>query len=153
MGRSDEDGEVFTGSFDQLRDSTWLCSADLPWDKDTVVQIQEVRKHKNLKLQNETKSLAGTLVFVGKKKHLLLNAGHRTVLKMLFGDAKRAQGGWIALYVDPEVESFGKIVSAVRIRARRVDPPKAGAPAAATAPAPLDHDDGSPEGAFAGAGD
>ena len=144
MGRRDEDGAVFEGSFDQLRDSTWLSSADLPWDRDTVVQIQEVRKHRNLKLTNETKSVAGTLVFVGKKKHLLLNAGHRTVLKMLFGDAKGAKGGWIALYVDPEVEAFGKIVSAVRIRAKRVDPPQQ------TERTPLDHDDGSPAGAFAG---
>lgn len=124
MGRREDEGDVFEGSFDQLKDSAWLCSADLPWDRDTVVQIQEVRRVKNLKLQNETKSVAGTLVFVGKSKHLLMNAGHRTVLKMLFGDAKGAKGGWIALYVDPEVEAFGKIVSAIRIRAKRVEAPK-----------------------------
>lgn len=143
MGRRDDDGEVFEGSFDQLRDSSWLSSADIPWERDTLVQIQEVRKHRNLKLTNETKSVAGTLIFVGKKKHLLMNAGHRTVLKMLFGDAKGARGQWIALYVDPEVEAFGKIVSAVRIRARRVDPPQR------TESTRLDHDDGSPEGVFA----
>lgn len=124
MGKDKDEGDVFEGSFDQLRDSTWLSSADLPWDRDTIVQIQEVRKHRNLKLQNETKSVAGTLVFVGKNKHLLMNAGHRAVLKMLFGDAKGAKGGWIALFVDPEVESFGKIVSAVRIRAKKVEAPK-----------------------------
>lgn len=125
MARKEDEGDVFEGSFDQLKDSTWLSSADLPWDRDTIVQIQEVRRVKNLKLQNETKSVAGTLVFVGKSKHLLLNAGHRTILKMLFGDAKGAKGGWVALYVDPEVEAFGKIVSAVRIRAKRVEAPKA----------------------------
>lgn len=124
MGRKEDEGDVFEGSFDQLKDSAWLSSADLPWDRDTVVQIQEVRRVKNLKLQNETKSVAGTLVFVGKSKHLLMNAGHRTILKMLFGDAKGAKGGWIALYVDPEVEAFGKIVSAVRIRAKRIEAPK-----------------------------
>ncbi len=127
MGRKEDEGDVFEGSFDQLKDSTWLSSADLPWDRDTIVQIQEVRKIKNLKLTNETKSVAGTLVFVGKAKHLLMNAGHRTVLKMLFGDAKGAKGGWISLYVDPEVEAFGKIVSAVRIRAKRIEAPKAAA--------------------------
>lgn len=125
MGRKEDEGDVFEGSFDQLKDSTWLSSADLPWDRDTIVQIQEVRKIKNLKLQNETKSVAGTLVFVGKSKHLLMNAGHRTILKMLFGDAKGAKGGRIALYVDPEVEAFGKIVSAVRIRAKKIEAPKA----------------------------
>lgn len=123
MGRKEDEGDVFEGSFDQLKDSTWLSSADLPWDRDTVVQIQEVRRVKNLKLQNETKSVAGTLVFVGKSKHLLLNAGHRAILKLLFGDAKKAKKGWISLYVDQEVEAFGKIVSAVRIRAKRPESP------------------------------
>ena len=123
MAQNHDDGTVFTGEFDQLRDSAWLSSADIAWDKDTRVQIKEIREHHNLKLQNETKGKAGSVVFVGAKKALLMNAGHRTVLKMLFGNAKRAQGGWIALFVDPEVESFGKIVSAVRIRARRIDPP------------------------------
>lgn len=125
MARNENEGEVFEGNFDQLKDSTWLSSADLPWDRDTIVQIKEVRRVKNLTLQKETKSVAGTLVFVGKSKHLLMNAGHRAILKMLFGDAKGAKGGWIALYVDPEVEAFGKIVSAVRIRAKRVEAPKA----------------------------
>lgn len=124
MARNENEGEVFEGNFDQLKDSTWLSSADLPWDRDTIVQIKEVRRVKNLTLQKETKSVAGTLVFVGKSKHLLMNAGHRAILKMLFGDAKGAKGGWIALYVDPEVEAFGKIVSAVRIRAKRIDAPK-----------------------------
>lgn len=120
MARNEDEGEVFEGSFDVLRDSTWLCSADIPWDKDTVVQIQDVRKHRNLKLRDDVKSVAGTLHFVGKKKCLLLNAGHRAVLKALFGDAKGAQGQWVSLFVDPEVSAFGAVVSAVRIRAKRI---------------------------------
>lgn len=142
--RDDDNGDSFEGSFDVLRDSTWLCSADLPWDRDTVVQIQEVRKHKNLKLRDETKSVAGTLMFVGKRKHLLLNAGHRAVLKHLFGDAKGARGGWIALFVDPEVEAFGKIVSAVRIRAKRVAPP-----GKQTTPAPAPTQSAAADSSFA----
>jgi len=139
MGRQEDDGEVFEGSFDMLRDSTWLCSADIPWDSDTVVQVQEIRKHRNLKLRDESKSVAGTLHFVGKKKCLLLNAGHRAVLKRLFGDAKGAQGQWVALYVDPEVSAFGQTVSAVRIRAKRPQPPKAtGSPAARPASLPAE---------------
>lgn len=126
MARNIDEGDEFEGSFDLLRDSAWLCSADLPWDKDTVVQIKEVRKHRNIKLRDEVKSVAGTLHFVGKKKCLLLNAGHRAVLKALFGDAKGVRNKWVALYVDPEVSSFGQVVSAVRIRVKRIDPPTPG---------------------------
>jgi hypothetical protein len=129
-----DDGEVFTGSFDQLKDSAWLCSADLPWDRDTIVQIKEVRKHRNLTLRDETKNLAGSLHFVGKNKPLLLNAGHRSILKHLFGDAKGAQGGWVALYVDDNVAAFGQIVSAVRIRAKKVQMPVRGDPGSRPAP-------------------
>jgi hypothetical protein len=33
------------------------------------------------------------------------------------------KGKWVSLYVDPDVMSFGKRVSAVRIRPERVKPP------------------------------
>lgn len=132
MGKELDRGDVYEGSLDALKDSSWLTSADLPWDRDTRVQIKEIRRHKNLAMAHETKSVAGSLVFVGKNKPLLMNAGHRATLKMLFGDAKGCQGKWILLYVDPNVRFGPNIVPGVRIQPKRVDGP---APKQATTPA------------------
>lgn len=131
MSKELERGEVFEGSFDALKDSAWLSAADLPWDRDTPVCIEAVVKRKDVRFQAETKSVYGSLKFKGKRKELGLNAGHRAILKQLFGDAKNARGKWIALYVDPEVQFGPKIVPGVRIRARKIDPPTGAAATAA----------------------
>lgn len=147
MGEKLEAGEIYKGPCGILKDSAWLSAESLPTDRDTVVTIEAVIRRREVKFKSETKHGYGSLRFKGKDKELGLCATHIKVLKALYGpDTSAWFGRRIALYVDPEVSAFGQIVSAVRIRARHVDAPKPSEPA----PTPLDHDDGSPEGAFAG---
>lgn len=127
MGEKLEDGQYYTGLLGALKDSNWLNAESIPSDKDTVVQIEKVVRRGVVKFKDETKKGYGSLKFVGKDKELGLNATHIAVLTRLFGPtAKDIEGQWIALYVDPNVSSFGKIVSAVRIRAQKVKPPERG---------------------------
>ena len=119
-----EAGELYKGPCGLLKDSNWLNAETLPNDKDTIVQIEAVIRRKAVKLKNETKKGYGSLRFKGKDRELGLNATHLKVLSALFGnDTSAWYGKFIALYVDPAVNAFGQIVSAVRIRARRVEPP------------------------------
>lgn len=128
MGEKLEAGEVYRGPCGVLRDSQWLSAETIPADRDTVVQIQNVIRRKSVKFANETKKGYGSLRFVGAERELGLNATHLKVLKALFGpNTGDWEKKWIALYVDPDVSAFGQIVSAVRIRAKRVDPPAKGA--------------------------
>lgn len=118
-----DDGEVYKGPCGILKDSNWLTAESLPTDKDTIVQIKDVVRRKTVTFKNETKTGYGSLRFVGRDKELGLNATHLRVLSALFGkNCADWFGQWIALYVDPQVSAFGQIVSAVRIRAKRVDP-------------------------------
>lgn len=131
MGKSDdkklETGEVFRGNAAELSDSNWLSADMLPDDKDTIVQIECVIRRREVKFKDETKKGYGSLRFVGKARELGLNATHRRVLTALFGRmASGWEGQWIALYVDPNVTSFGRIVPAVRIRAKKMAPPAKG---------------------------
>ena len=125
MGEKLEPGEVYTGPAGVLRDTNWLSAESIPSDRDTPVQIEAVIRRKVVKFKNEEKRGYGSLRFAGKDKELGLNATHIHVLCALFGsNTGDWRGKWIALYVDPEVSSFGKIVSAVRIRPRKIEPPK-----------------------------
>lgn len=131
MGEKLEAGEIYKGPCGVLKDSNWLTAETLPTDRDTVVQIEAVVVRREVKFKNETKHRYGSLRFKGKEKELGLNSTHLRVLKALFGpDTSAWFGQWIALYVDPDVSAFGQIVSAVRIRAKRVDPPTKGKQAA-----------------------
>lgn len=124
MGEKLEAGELYKGPCGILKDSNWLSAETLPTDKDTVVQIEAVVRRKAVKFKNETKQGYGSLRFKGAGKELGLNATHIRVLAALFGtDTSAWFGQWIALYVDPHVSAFGQIVSAVRIRAKKIDPP------------------------------
>lgn len=133
-----ESGEIYRGPCGALKDSNWLTAEALPIDRDIVVQIEAVIRRREVKFANETKHSYGSLRFKGKEKELGLNSTHIKVLKALFGpDTSAWFGRHIALYVDPDVSAFGQIVSAVRIRARHVDP-KPGNGATKTAPAKSD---------------
>ncbi len=124
MGEKLEAGEVYRGPCGVLKDSNWLSAETLPTDRDTLVQIEAVVRRREVKFKNETKYGYGSLKFKGKEKELGLNSTHIRVLKALFGpDTSAWFGQWVALYVAPDVNAFGQIVSGVRIRARRVDPP------------------------------
>lgn len=124
MGEKLEAGEIYKGPCGVLKDSNWLSAETLPADRDTVVQIDAVVRRKEVKFKNETKHSYGSLRFKGKDKELGLNATHIKVLKALFGpDTTNWFGQTIALYVDPDVSAFGQIVSAVRIRAKKVETP------------------------------
>lgn len=120
-----EAGEIYRGPCGVLKDSNWLTAEALPTDKDTIVQIEAVVRRKNVAFKNETKASYGSLRFKGASRELGLCATHLKVLKALFGpDTSTWFGQWVSLYVDPNVNAFGQIVSAVRIRAKRVEPPK-----------------------------
>jgi hypothetical protein len=122
------DGDIYEGPVGLLKDSSWLTAEALPPDKDVVVQIESVRVRRNVEFKAETKAVYGSLVFAGKDRELGLNATNLAVLTALYGSvAKGWFGKWIALYVDHDVRAFGRTVSAVRIRPKRIDPPKKGA--------------------------
>lgn len=126
MGEKLEAGELYKGPCGILKDSAWLSAEALPTDRDTVVQIEAVIRRREVKFKNETKHGYGSLRFKGKEKELGLCSTHIKVLKALFGpDTTNWFGQWIALYVDPDVSAFGQIVSAVRIRAKKAEPPAA----------------------------
>lgn len=122
MGERLEQGEIYRGPAGVLKDSAWLSAETIPHDKDTVVEIESVVRRREVKFKNETKKSYGSLRFKGRDRELGLNATHIRVLKALFGPET---GSWfgkkIALYVDPHVEAFGKVVPAVRIRAKDIN--------------------------------
>ena len=134
-----KDGDIYEGPVGLLKDSSWLTAESLPPDRDTYVQIETVRIRKDVEFRNETKRVYGSLVFVGKDRELGLNSTNIAVLAALYGPvAKGWFKRWIALYVDPDVKAFGKTVSAVRIRPKRLDGP----PKSATTGAPRRPEDG-----------
>jgi len=125
VGEKLEAGEVYRGPCGALKDSNWLSAESLPTDRDTILQIRDVVRRREVKFKSETKKGYGSLRFVGHERELGLNATHLRVLKALFGPmTDKWEKQYVALYVDPEVSAFGSIVSAVRIRAKRVEPPK-----------------------------
>lgn len=124
-------GDVYKGPCGVLKDSAWVTAESLPTDKDTIVVIEAVIRRKTVEFNRggvkEKKNSYGSLKFVGKEKELGLNSTNLRVLSALFGSDTTAWFGKpIALYVDPAVSAFGQIVSAVRIRAKKVDPPAKG---------------------------
>ncbi len=119
MGEKLEHGEEYKGPCGVLKDSNWLSAETIPSDRDTVVVIEAVVRRREVKFATETKKGYGSLRFVGKEKELGLNSTNIRILSALFGPNTAAwYGKTIALYVDPDVKSFGKTVSAVRIRAK-----------------------------------
>lgn len=135
MAEKLEAGEAYKGPCGILKDSQWLSAETIPADRDTILQIEKVVRRKSVKFKNETKHGYGSLKFVGRERELGLNATHLQVLAALFGsDTSKWYGQWIALYVDPAVSAFGQIVSAVRIRAKKIDAPKKGTSAPAEPP-------------------
>lgn len=119
-----ERGELYRGPCGVLRDSAWLSAETIPANKDTIVQIEAVVRRKEVKFKNETKHSYGSLRFKGATRELGLNSTHLKVLSALFGSDTGAWfDQWISLYVDPDVNAFGRTVSAVRIRAKKPAPP------------------------------
>lgn len=132
MAEKLETGEAYKGPCGILKDSAWLSAETIPADRDTILQIEAVVRRKSVKFKNETKAGYGSLRFVGKERELGLNSTNLRTLAALFGsDTGQWFGQWIALYVDPQVSAFGQIVSAVRIRAKKVEAPKKGVSAPA----------------------
>ncbi len=126
-----EPGEVYTGPAGALRESNWLTHDLLNPEKDTIIQIKDVVRRKAVKFKDETKKGYGSLRFFKTDRELGLNSTHIRVLSHLFGTKVGDWfGRYVALYVDDNVSAFGKIVSAVRIRPKRIEPPKAGTEAA-----------------------
>lgn len=129
MGEKLEQGEAYRGPCGVLKDSDWLSSETIPHDRDTIVTVEAVIRRKKVKFKDEVKTGYGSLRFVGKEKELGLNATHIAVMKTLFGpDTSAWFGKTIALYVDPAVQSFGKLVPAVRIRPKRIEAASKSAP-------------------------
>lgn len=121
MGDKLEAGALYRGPCGALRDSNWLTAETLPVDRDTIVTIEAVVRRTLVKFKDQEKKGYGSLRFAGRDKELGLNATHIRVLKALFGgDTTAWFGKRIALYIDPNVNAFGQIVSAVRIRAKPV---------------------------------
>lgn len=133
-------GEVYKGPPGIARDSTWLTNEDLPHDRDTVVTIEAILIRRKLKFQGgRDKAVGLSAKFKGKQRELLLNAGHRKVLALLYGPNT---GDWfgrdVALFVEQDVRRpDGTTGPAVRIRAKRFETP-VGAPAATKPDAPAD---------------
>lgn len=126
MGEKLDAGEVYKGPCGVLKDTNWLTAETLPTDRDTIVEIEAVLRRKTVRFKSggrdETKNSYGSLRFRGKEKELGLNATNLRVLAALFGpDTTNWFGKKVALYVDDHVQAFGQIVSAVRIRAKRLD--------------------------------
>lgn len=122
-----EQGEAYRGPAGLLKESDWLSAETIPADRDTILQIEAVIRRKTVKFKSETKHGYGSLKFVGKDRQLGLNATNIRTLSALYGSSTGEWfGKWVALYVDPAVSAFGQIVSAVRIRAKKPDPPAKG---------------------------
>lgn len=120
-------GEVYRGPVGQLKDSPWITAESIPHDRDTVLQIESVMRRRNVVFKTETKRTYGSLRFKNEPRELGLCATNLAVLKALFGPETGAYfGKFVALYVT-EVSAFGKMVPAVRIRAKKIDAPKEGA--------------------------
>ena len=120
-------GVHYKGPSGIARESTWLTSEDLPHDRDTPVQIEAVVRRDNLTMEKgRTKSVALSLRFVGRKRELLLNATNRKTLAALIGTNESAAwfGKWVALFVEQDIRKpDGTRGPAVRIRAKRINPP------------------------------
>ena len=131
-------GEIYKGPPGIARDSTWLTNEDIPHDKDSVFTIAAILIRKNLKFQGgRDKPVGLSAKFKERARELLLNAGHRKTLSLLYGPNT---GDWfgrqVALFVEQDVRRpDGTSGPAVRIRAKRFETP-AGATVAPPPPEP-----------------
>jgi len=148
-------GTEYRGLSGIARNSAWLDNTNIPHDKDTRVVIERVFFHKSIKFgprPAETNRLS--VKFVGSEKRLLLNTTNKKTLDALFTPVV---GEWygkaIALFVVHGVHLPGtkdEKVSAIRIRAKRLDQKAATAPLnPIEAPAPEDPQPGTVESADA----
>lgn len=131
-------GTPYKGPSGIARESTWLTNEDIPHDKDTAVQIEAVVRRDNLTMEGgRAKKVALSLRFVGRSRELLLNATNRKTLAALFNSTDTGSwfGKWVALFVEQDVRRpDGTRGPAVRIRAKRIQPPTKGAQPAAPEP-------------------
>ena len=122
MAEKLEAGEPYKGPCGILKNSNWLSAESLPGDQDTIVEIECVIRRREVKFKDSIKKGYGSIKFKGRDRELGLNATHIAVLKALYGaDTTNWWGKKIALYVDPNVSAFGRMVSAVRIRAKKIE--------------------------------
>lgn len=131
-------GTPYKGPSGIARESTWLTNEDLPHDRDTPVQIDAVLRRNNLTMEGgREKKVALSLRFVGRQRELLLNATNRKMLTALFNSTDTGTwfGQWVALFVEQDVRKpDGTRGPAVRIRAKRIQPPTKGAKSATPEP-------------------
>ena len=112
-------GVPYEGPSGAFRKSPWLSAEDLPDGKDVDVVIVNVMRYEEVKFDaGRTEKNVGTLVFKGKERELIINAGKRKVLGNMFGKiAKNWKGKTITLYVGQT--RFGKeTVDCINIRDR-----------------------------------
>ena len=118
-------GAEYRGPSGIARESVWLCSEDLPHDRDTEVGIESVIIRRNVQMQGgRPKSIALSLKFVGKSRELMLNATNRKTLAALFesNQCEAWFGKRVALFVEQDVRRpDGTRGPAVRIRAKRIE--------------------------------
>ena len=126
---SNEDKTVeYKGSTGAMRDSLWLTNEDIPHDAETIVTIEKVNLRRAYKFRgSKAEKDTFSLVFKGKKRELRVNAAIRKTLNALSGGttADKWYGMTVALFVQQDVgRPDGTIGPAVRIRAKRVQPPQ-----------------------------
>lgn len=128
------EGQEWNGPLGALSPSPWLSALDIPHEGETIVQIEKAVKFDSVEFvqaggRKEAKRDYGALKFVGRTKLLGLNATLKRTLALLFGSsAKSLKGQHVALFVDTKVKVGGEVKCAVRIVARKVDPPRTAAP-------------------------
>lgn len=121
----------YTGPIGAMRDSNWLTWEDIKPTGDTIVTIEKVILRRGYQFRG-SKSAKDTfsLKFKGKNRELRVAACHRKVLCDLTGVKGNAavtawKGLTIALFVMQDVgRPDGTIQPAIRIRAKRIQPPK-----------------------------
>lgn len=98
-------------------DSAYLCK-EMIWDTPVIVAIDRVEGGHDVPVPNSSKTeVRKVLFFVGAKKALVLNAGHRKFLKKVFGgaDTREWHGRRVLLYVEPAARFQSKAVGGIRI--------------------------------------
>jgi len=131
MSAQPDDAPVeYRGSTGAMRDSLWLTNEDIPHDADTIVTIEKVNLRRAYKFKGGSSKAAKdtfSLVFKGKKRELRVNATIRKTLNALSGGttSDKWYGMTVALFVQQDVgRPDGTIGPAVRVRAKRIQPPQ-----------------------------
>jgi hypothetical protein len=104
--------EQFTGASSVMKgDTPWLASEDIIDAGDVIVEIEGIYLHRDAVFDDGRKEDVYALGFVGKKKHLILNATNRQRIVKLTGTGKTASwiGQVIALYVEYGIRKPGGV--------------------------------------------